>query len=607
MAELLESAWEFVWGWPGLFFCAIIALAVCLKKIKQLRAASTEIKPAPGKEKSQREQVLNFLAEQYDKNKRLTEGEYFRHKDFDRQACQLRGVYLKIEEKNLQHYQDQKSYHLSINKALVKLAKKIRAEPKEPAPSEQASATQSLSDEPAAAQAGKSVLLHKQIEDFCQQAKTGSLDPWVQRAQYQDIVQKIKAVESVEKRVALKKLLLQVEVAEISEQPTAAAHNQAKLRDTTAADAAEYNLDPQLKNHLADVKTALGSLLTRVQALLAQSGDPACDENTTLAHNELSLLQNLSEQHGATLDAIEHSIKRQFASQPEQATGCIEQEIKPLRNTLAAIHSLLSQHKHALDQCAQPAAPQATSPDEIDTLKKQLEHLSAQTAENQQSWALQQGESDFIAELIAVESLEDLSFMVFQYFADQGCEPVLLINHKGRSIEMAGSGPLCVKDKTIINTMLPNEVSRDDEALQLQFRYQNIGGIVRFAQGHKAYEITCEGLLKIAKLTDAFIQRIGSAQHLRALKKQLEQSANSTKQLAQTVDGSFEQLSQQYRQSVLTQLVKAQNALRAKNAPLAQIAQIKQLETDILEELANNNSVKVKIRKEFLALVKKME
>ncbi|HMY38624.1 MAG TPA: hypothetical protein PK011_04800, partial [Marinagarivorans sp.] len=60
-------------------------------------------------------------------------------------------------------------------------------------------------------------------------------------------------------------------------------------------------------------------------------------------------------------------------------------------------------------------------------------------------------------------------------------------------------------------------------------------------------------------------------------------------------------------QLISNHITRGQNLLRVKSATAAQIACLKQMETDMLEDMAPNGSVRIKMRKEFLALVKKIE
>lgn len=131
MQALIMVLMSYPWVWAGLFFATLGALLICLAKMRQLQKSADETQAdVSSVEEREKNTVLEFLVEQFDRTKRLNDNVYFRHDELDRHACSLRSAYLKIEEKNLKNHIDHKSYHLSINKSLVKLLKIIRGDAK---------------------------------------------------------------------------------------------------------------------------------------------------------------------------------------------------------------------------------------------------------------------------------------------------------------------------------------------------------------------------------------------------------------------------------------------------------------------------------------------
>lgn len=615
---------------------------ICLAKMRQQQKDMAQAKHPSSMSAQEQEKniILRFLLEQFDKTKRLNDNVYFRHDELDRHACSLRSAYLKIEEKSLLNNADHRSYHLAINKSLVKLLNIIRADAIKAIEVEGVSdhSLQEALDGSKLSPQDKSDLLN-QIEEFCEQLKSGAIGVEHRKKRYKQLLAMIKNVENTEERVAMKKLLLLAESADASyEQYSHLSESVFNAGSEVAAleNVLEVKLEGNGQALSSEVRAQLEALnkenmklYSQVQMLRQWS-----KENKKLAYPEgVSLssttINDVSEEivhkHEEELKALKATVRNQKVTifqlensldeyrKPEHAKGIkpeYEQEFGALNRRLTATEDLICEQEQKVGRMRnglEALSSAEAKNDERDTLMLCIDKLKKEVVETKEAYSAKNLEFDFISELIAVSSLEDLALLVFQYFCDQKCDPFLLINHKGRAIEMSSAGALSVKDKTILNAMMPNDASKDDERFQLQFRYHNIGGILRFLPGSTENYDACEEMLKMAKIADAFIEKIANGQNMRGLKKQLEQCSNDIKQLAQSVDGGFEQICQAHRQAIANHITRGQNLLRVKNATAAQVACLKQMETDMLEDMAPNGSVRIKLRKEFLALVKKIE
>lgn len=637
----MQSLWAvlttYPWLWASLFLATTGILVICLAK-QHLRDKQTH--PTTNSSLSPEEQdraiILNFLVEQFDKTKRLQDNVYFRHDELDRHACSLRSAYLKIEEKSLLNHTDHRNYHLAINKSLVKLLKIIRDDAVKAIDQEglsDHSLHEALDGSTLSAQE-KSDLLDE-IETFCEQLKSGAIGVEYRKKRYKQLLSMIKNVENTEERVAMKKLLLLAESADasfthysnLSESVFNAGSDVAALEG--ALDGSGQGLSAQVRAQLEALNKENMKLYSQVQmlrqwskehkklaypegvSLSATTINDVSDEIISKHEEELKTLKTLVRNQKLTIVELESSLDEYRKLEPVKGVKpAYEQEFGALNRRLSATEDLISEQEKNVGRMRSgldALSSQAPSGDERATLMQCIDKLKKEVVEAKEAYSTKNVEFDFISELIRVGSLEDLALLVFQYFCDQKCDPFLLITHKGRSIEMSASGSLSVKDKTIINAMMPNDASKDDERFQLQFRYQNFGGILRFLPGSTDNYDACEAMLKMAKITDAFIEKISSGQTMRGVKKQLEQCANDVKQLAQTVDVGFEHLCQTHRQLVANHVLRTQNLLRVKGASAAQIACLKQMETEMLEDMVLNGSVRIKMRKEFLTLVKKVE
>ncbi|HEY6530343.1 MAG TPA: hypothetical protein VIZ65_16770 [Cellvibrionaceae bacterium] len=636
MDELISNLFGYTWLWAVLFFATLGVLLICIAKLRLLQKAAAPPVNEESNEARDKNAVLNFLVEQFEKTKRLTDNVYFRHEQIDRHACSLRSAYLKIEEKSLKNHIDAKAYHLSINKSLVKLLRIIRDDAKKSVEHDAVS-DKTLIDalHSSTLSATEKTQLRTQIEQFCTQLKTGAVGAEYKKNRYKQLLDMIKNVDNTEERVAMKKLLLLSESADdsyknystLSESVFGASSDMAALEGALDMPGRELSVDVRAKLDALNKENM--KLYSQVQTLRQWS-----NENKKLAYPDGSSLtaasiNDVSEEiigkHEDELRALKATVRNQKVTifeledaidsyrkseQTKEHKNDYNVDFSALNRRLTVTEGLITEQEKSVGLVRNELVALNDGPvqgDDRNVLMQCIEKLKKEIDETKEAYTSKNVEFDFISELISVSSLEDLSLLIFQYYCDQKCDPFLLINHKGRTIEMSAAGSLSVKDKTIINAMMPNDASKDDDRFQLQFRYANIGGILRFLPGSTEHYDACEGLLKMGKITDAFIEKISNGQNLRGLKKQFEQCSNDAKQLAQSVDISFEQVCQQHRQLITNHIARAQNMLRVKNATAAQIACLKQIEADMLDDMVPNGTVRIKTRKEFLSLVKKMD
>lgn len=273
--------------------------------------------------------------------------------------------------------------------------------------------------------------------------------------------------------------------------------------------------------------------------------------------------------------------------QAETCIGMLEDELADLRNKLKDAKRLEEEARN-------------------EALKAQLSAITEDIKPAATELHQQKSELEFIQEAINADSLEDLSLLLYQYYLDQHYSPVLMITHKSRRIEMGPSGSLNIKQKSSIKALMPNESTFERTSAQLYFNYQFIGGILTLP-AHNQNTSEQDKALKMARIADRFIEKIMANHANRQLKKQIENGSNLAKQLARDTENSYDQQINSIKTVVFENFKNIHNLLHSKNATPTQMASIKQAEQDIIEELMANNSYRIKLRREFINLVKKIE
>lgn len=596
------------WLWATLFLLCVSALVYCLVKLR------TYQKMAPPKPVDENKIIADFLELQFEKTKRLMDDDYCGAEDLDKKAISLRCAYLKVEEKCLANNSDIKEYHKTLNKNLAKLLRIIKDECRR-----EGSVAGNFSDDDTQERENKELLdsIHEFASSSC--ADTAG----ARKAKFNSLYNSVQKVKNPAERRQMEEALMGVE-------PPDARHGLSSAfmaLDTCAAEIGE------IKNKMAHPQGFSEDLRSRLEQL---------ERKNIKLHSQVEMLRQLVKDSGKQAHSeVRHSILGQGFS--DDIIARYEIEIQTLKDLVHSQRIALADleyelkvanggYKHAAaDYASQDDAeaallrelqgdrlvPTAKHPNSsaqivvdgeaLDILNSTIEHLNKDIFQLKEINELWRMECDFVRELLSVESLEDLALFLVQYFCDRQCDPFLSIKSRGRAIEISSIGALSLKDKTLINNMALNYVSRDDDLSQLQFHFRYIGGILRFLPGVIDNDFDFESLLAAAKAADKFVEKISSNQQARNLKKQLNLGLNDTKQLAQIVDSSYEQLVQAHRQSVAAHMAKTQDQLRSQKTPPSILTRLGQTETEILNELSVSNSVRVKIRKEFLALVKKLD
>lgn len=597
------------WIWATLFLVTASALVYCIVK---LRAYQKAAEPEPIDENKI---IADFLESQFEKTKRLTDDDYYNAEDLDKKAISLRCAYLKIEEKCLAKNSDARDYHKTLNKSLAKLLQIIKDEYRRGEGVVTGASGDDIHD-------GDNNDLLDSIHEFA--SATGADASADRKAKFNSLYNTVQKVKNPAQRRKMEDALMGVD-------PPSPRHGLSTAFMALDACAAEI---AEIKYKIAHPQGSSEDLKTRIEQL---------ERKNAKLHSQVEMLRQLVKDSAkpSAQSEVRHSILGQGNS--DEIIARYEIEIQTLKDLVHSQRMAIADLEYELKvanggyksaaaeydcqddaeaallrelqgDLALPAGNSANSSAQIvvdsqalDKLNGTIEHLNKEIFQLKEINELWRMECDFVRELLAVESLEDLALFLVQYFCDRKCDPFLSIKSRGRAIEISSTGALSLKDKTLINNMALNYVSRDDDLSQLQFHFRYIGGILRFLPGVIDNDFDFESLLSAAKAADKFVEKISSNQQARNLKKQLDSGLNGTKQLAQIVDSSYEQLVQAHKQSVLAHMAKTQDQLRDQKTPPSILTRLGQTETEILSELSVSSGMRVKIRKEFLALVKKLD
>ena len=467
--------------------------------------------------------ITTFLNEQDAKTQRLKNTSLLAIPNLNKKALRLRHAYLKIESRMLEsHTYNSRDYYIGLVTHLSQLLKILDGDHEhheEIAHSlHQAADSINLS-------ASERAEIITCIETLMQRANSAHLDTAELHAlgqrvlhilkqqddtKYRQHTAKAYAVNTLQKKTLQQTDLLK-QVAQSNRSQSQALSNRWE-EDGNVASLLEKAREFEQENHRLSMQISLlqHELNSSRRSAFGDASDDSAeaanlaDQLIEFNEQEIRKLKNTIRSQKKIIFDLQESLEKHTTITPEerqtyteqlaqlqlnlsQAETCIEmleQELSELRERFNSI-------KH-LEEATQGEA-----------LKAQLSAITDGIKPAATENAYQKNELAFIQEAIAADSLEDLSLLLYQYYLDQQNNPVLLITHKNRRIEMCASGSLNIKQKNSIKGLLPNESTFDRSSGQLHFQYQFIGGILTLPPKNTTTEQ--ENALKIARIADRVI------------------------------------------------------------------------------------------------------
>lgn len=568
--------------------------------------------------------ISSFLHEQDTKTQRLKNTALLALPGATKKALRLRHAYLKIESRMLaSHTYNSRDYYLGLVTHLTQLLKILDGDHEH---HEQVAQNLQQAADSIKISANEKAEIIGCIEALLQRAKGAHLDaPELQALgdrvlaivqQYEDPQRRQQSAQAMALHALQTKTLQQTD--QIKHLAHTNRHQSQQLSgrwedDANAAQLLEKVREFERENHRLSMHISLlqHELNTNQHSPFSHS-PTAPDDATSLAEQliefneqEIRKLRNTIRSQKKIIFELQESLEKHSSITPQERTDYSEQLTQLQRNLTQAetciemLEQELTQLRERFNKVKHLEESTAS-----ETLKAQLDAITAEIQPAATEASQQKNELEFIQEAIAADSLEDLSLLIYQYYLDQHCSPVLLISHKNRRLEMCASGSLNAKQKNSLAGLRANESTFDRSSGQLHFHYQYISGILNLPPNATSAQ---ENALKIARIADRVIDKIMANHANRQLKKQIEAGSNIAKQLAREIENAYDQQINSCKTVVYDTFKNIQNLLQSKNATPTQIASVKQAEQDIVEELMANNSYRIKLRREFINLVKKIE
>lgn len=272
------------------------------------------------------------------------------------------------------------------------------------------------------------------------------------------------------------------------------------------------------------------------------------------------------------------------------------------------LDNLRKHHNHHNDDPKEEPVTAPLTENNLRSLEETISRLKNEVSEAQNNQKFHKAILNFIAESLDANSAEDISLSTFQTLEDLGWKSGLMVNSGLRILEIDPEGLLKERERTLIHNMQIGEVNSQKNNSQVKFHYMNISGKI-VAQDHTSntHAEKHASILSVLQAADKIVEKMKSVHSLKHQKKQLQESTNNIKKLAVEVDSTLEAINKRTQESIRNGFGQIQDIAHSKGLKGSQIASFKNLEQQTLNELSADHSLRLKIKKQFLLVLKTLD
>ena len=298
-----------------------------------------------------------------------------------------------------------------------------------------------------------------------------------------------------------------------------------------------------------------------------------------------------------TLRALEIEHLKSNLRNSENCINTLEGELNNLQKSYAY-------HKE------HPANEPVTDPlseNTIKILESTITHLKNEVNDANEERKLHKSIIHYIADSLDANSIEDISLSIYQTLDDLGWHAGLLVHINNRNMEIDPEKTIKPNEKIAIKNMSLGEIESKDNHKTIIFRHQHIAGKIVLKQATDATENNHTSILDILEISNKIIRRMENTNAYKNQKKNLQESSNTIKKLAHDIDTTINSMNKRTLASIESSFGQMQDIAHSKGLTPGQLASFKRLEEQTINEISADNSIRLKIKKEFLNVLKTLE
>lgn len=290
--------------------------------------------------------------------------------------------------------------------------------------------------------------------------------------------------------------------------------------------------------------------------------------------------------HQTEIDSLQRCIK-----ESEICINMLERELDDLKAHIVAIQGS--------DMFDFSEAESEELSNEVKQLRAEIENSRSQLGNYEQLLS-------YTTEALTASSIEDISLLVYETIAGLSFSPQLLIKSPDRTLELSPQGALQTREKVLISNMQINEINPGNGG-QLSFRFLNIAGIIRPADSGVIDDADQQIILKTLQITNKIISLLTQAQKGKLHNKARDETINSIKHIYSDLDKMIEDHDGKADRIINRNFKQILDIARVKGMTATQVAGVHTIEQETIQQLRAANTLRLKARKRFLALMKTLE
>jgi|GEM_PF-4191380 len=353
-------------------------------------------------------------------------------------------------------------------------------------------------------------------------------------------------------------------------------------------DSNDSNEIDDLANQVKDISERE---ITRLRDLLKDQ-----DGSIHTLNTELGKLRQKNHKSEKIEEFQEQTITK-LKSHVRESDGCIE----TLEKEIEELHSKLKSTKDKKEQDADIYAK-----NDIDKLQNNLQDLQMELDDSLDRAKEHNRLLTYYNESIQANSAEDLAVVVFQNIEDMGCKPNMWLSTPEREIHLSDSGAMSTREKVIINNMVIGETNLGGEGKTLKFRLKNVKGQLLSATKENI-KSEFRDVIDFLKFIDQLSEKMFSNQSNNKNAKKLSSYSRYLRLIANDVD-----------QGIETQIKNSKDLLETSFAQIGELIDsgiekkslkksLSAMQKNTSERLEAEDILKLKLRKQFLEIIRSME
>ena len=342
--------------------------------------------------------------------------------------------------------------------------------------------------------------------------------------------------------------------------------------------------------------------------------DELTNQVNDIAEREISRLRNLLKEQDRSISDMGSeltSLKRK-TNESEKLEEFQEQTIKKLRSHVKESDCCIKTLEKEIDELNKEIKDVNDSnkyeidiykSGDMEKLKNEIEVLDQDLKDSLDKIKDHNRLLSYYNESVDAGSIEDLAVLIFQNVEEMGCKANMWLTLADKEILMSESGALSTREKVVINNMKVGESNLGFEGRSLRFRFKNLKGLL-VTENQSTIESQYKDILDFLKYVDKLSDKLFGKHKNVEQSKKMEVCSRSLKLIAYEVDQGIENQIKNSKDLVSTSFAQLTDLIRNAGVSPTIANRMESMENNALKQLDSEEMLKLKLRKQFLEILK---